>query len=114
MGRENSRAADDGERADARTVLLRNTGAGGNWLVVAPEAPAPGAIVTAELADGRRLVRELQAGSSYLSSEDPRAHFGLGTVSEVERVTVSRAGKVLLDLTAVEANQVVPVVLGDR
>ncbi len=39
---------------------------------------APGAVVTATLADGRKLVREVQAGSSYLSSEDPRVHFGLG------------------------------------
>ena len=39
---------------------------------------APGAVVTAVLPDGRRLVQELHAGSSYLSSEDPRAHFGLG------------------------------------
>ena len=28
--------------------------------------------------DGRTLVREVLAGSSYLSSEDPRVHFGLG------------------------------------
>ena len=29
-------------------------------------------------ADGRKLRREVVAGSSYLSSEDPRVHFGLG------------------------------------
>ena len=34
--------------------------------------------MTAVLPNGRRLVQELKAGSSYLSSEDPRAHFGLG------------------------------------
>ncbi len=32
----------------------------------------PGTRVTAVLPDGRRLVREVHAGSSYLSSEDPR------------------------------------------
>ena len=30
----------------------------------------------------------MQAGSSYLSSEDPRVHFGLGGTSVVERLTV--------------------------
>ena len=45
---------------------------------------APGAVVTAVLPDGSRLVREIEAGSSYLSSEDPRAHFGLGKATKVE------------------------------
>lgn len=39
--------------------------------------------------DGRRLVRELQAGSSYLSSEDPRAHFGLGAAGQVSELVVT-------------------------
>jgi len=69
-------------------ALLRNSGAGGNWLLVAPPAPAPGAVVTVVLEDGRRLQRELHAGDSYLSSGDPRAHFGLGTATQVVSVTV--------------------------
>ena len=40
------------------------------------------------LPDGRRLVREVLAGSSYLSSEDPRVHFGLGEATSVERLEV--------------------------
>ena len=39
-------------------------------------------------ATAARLVREVHAGSSYLSSEDPRVHFGLGTASIVEQLTV--------------------------
>ena len=69
-------------------ALLRNSGAGGNWLLVAPRVPTPGAVVTVLLEDGRRLRREMHAGGSYLSSEDPRAHFGLGTAGGVESVTV--------------------------
>ena len=49
---------------------------------------APGTVVTVVLPDGRRLVREVQAGSSYLSSEDPRVHFGLGEASRVRSSTV--------------------------
>jgi hypothetical protein len=33
-------------------------------------------------------VRELHAGSSYLSSEDPRAHFGLGAATKVSQLLV--------------------------
>ena len=39
----------------------------------------PGAVVSVGLADGRSFTRTVQAGSSYLSSEDPRVHFGLGS-----------------------------------
>ncbi len=41
-----------------------------------------------ELADGRKLVREVLAGSSYLSSEDPRMHFGLGNATTVKELRV--------------------------
>ena len=49
---------------------------------------APGTRITAVLPGGRRLVRELHAGSSYLSSEDPRAHFGLGAATKVSELLV--------------------------
>jgi hypothetical protein len=39
---------------------------------------SPGAVVTLTDSDGRRHGGEVRAGSSYLSSEDPRVHFGLG------------------------------------
>ncbi len=54
-----------------RLVLLRGTGGSGHWLEVKLPRFAPGAVVTAVLPDGRRLVQEVHAGSSYLSSEDP-------------------------------------------
>ena len=68
-----------------RLQLLRNDGARGHWLEVALPRFAPGARVTVTLADGRRLSREVRAGSSYLSSEDPRLHFGLGDTRESSR-----------------------------
>ena len=49
---------------------------------------APGAVVTAVLPDGRALVDVVHAGSSYLSSEDPRIHFGLGSATTVTELTV--------------------------
>lgn len=69
-------------------ALLRSSGAGGHWLEVAVDPPSPGTVVTVRLRDGVTLRRELMAGSSYLSSEDPRAHFGLGADDGVARVVV--------------------------
>jgi len=69
-------------------LLLRNSGARGHWLEVKTTSFAPGTTVTAVLPGGRRLVRELRAGSSYLSSEDPRAHFGLGAATRVAELIV--------------------------
>jgi len=71
-----------------RLILLRNSGAAGHWLEVKLSRFAPGTTVTAVLAGGRRLVREVHAGSSYLSSEDPRVHFGLGAVAKVDELLV--------------------------
>jgi hypothetical protein len=71
-----------------RLLLLRTDGASGRWLRVNLARFAPGAVVTATLTDGRRLVREVHAGSSYLSSEDPRVTFGLGRTASVREVSV--------------------------
>jgi len=71
-----------------RLILLHNTGGTGHWLGVGLSRFAPGAVVTAVLPDGRRLVREVQAGSSYLSSEDPRVHFGLGGATKVDELII--------------------------
>ena len=73
-------------------LLLRSTGAGGHWLEVELRPFSPGAVVTAVLPDGRRLVREVLAGSSYLSSEDPRVHFGLGEATSVSELVVRYPG----------------------
>jgi hypothetical protein len=90
-------------------VLLENSGAAGNWLEVELEGFHPGAVVTAVLPDGRELVRDVQAGSSYLSSEDPRCHFGLGAAEKVSELVVRWPGGEETRLTDVEANQLVLV-----
>jgi hypothetical protein len=61
-----------------KLLLLHNTSPSGNWLTVDVRPFSPGAVVTALLPYKARQVREIQAGSSYLSSEDPRVHFGFG------------------------------------
>jgi hypothetical protein len=70
---------------------------------------SPGAVVTAVLADGRRLVRAVQAGSSYLSSEDPRIHFGLGSATAVVHLSVRYPDGSVQRLDDVAANRIVRV-----
>ena len=68
-----------------KLILLRSTGGTGHWLEVKLPRFAPGAIVTV-VAPGRPEARPRgQPGSSYLSSEDPRVHFGLGRATKVRR-----------------------------
>ena len=69
-------------------VLLENTGTEGTWLEVSLGRFAPGAQVSVRLPGGTELTREIQAGSSYLSSADSRTHFGLGDATVVDRVVV--------------------------
>lgn len=90
-------------------VLLENTVAGGNWLEVELDGFHAGAEVTVVLPDGRALAREVHAGSSYLSSEDPRCHFGLGEARKVTRLVVRWPGGAVSRLTDVAANQILKV-----
>jgi hypothetical protein len=92
-----------------RLTLLENSGPVGNWLSVSLEGFAPGAVVTAILPGGRELVREVQAGSSYLSSEDPRCHFGLGTARDVDELIVRWPSGRETRFTNVTANQLLSV-----
>lgn len=68
---------------DAAPTLLRNDGGNDmNWLAVQLEGDrsnrsAIGALVEVTAA-GVRQVRELRAGTGYLSQDDQRLHFGLG------------------------------------
>jgi hypothetical protein len=87
--------------------LFRNDGASGHWLEVG--GLEPGAVVTATLPDGRRLVREVHAGSSYLSSEDPRANLGLGTATRVKELVVRRPNGTTTRLGDVAADRLVTV-----
>ena len=92
-----------------KLILLHNTGATRHWLEVKLGRFAPGAVVTAVLPDGRRLVRDVQAGSSYLSSEDPRVHFGLGTATTLKKLLVRWPGGKVSRLTGVAADRIVSV-----
>jgi hypothetical protein len=75
-------------------VLLRNDSHHTNhWLTLrtvgrSSNRDGIGTRITAETSSGLQM-REVRAGSGYLSCSDPRAHFGLGNEIQVRRITVS-------------------------
>ncbi|VTR93742.1 FG-GAP repeat/ASPIC/UnbV domain protein OS=Synechococcus sp. (strain JA-3-3Ab) GN=CYA_0924 PE=4 SV=1: VCBS: VCBS: UnbV_ASPIC [Gemmata massiliana] len=81
-----------GEKAAQPLAVFKARAAHPNWLRVRPltrfGAPARGAVVRAEYG-GRVRVKGICGGSGYLCQMEPVAHFGLGTASSVDRVTVT-------------------------
>ena len=51
----------------------------------------------------------MHAGSSYLSSEDPRLHFGLGDAKAVQSLTVRYPGGGVTRMHGVKADQILQV-----
>jgi hypothetical protein len=77
---------------DEPPALLRNEAAAGSWLTVVCEIPGGPAVpigtsVTVTVR-GRRMRRDIASGDSYVSSHDPRLHFGLGTAEAADEVVV--------------------------
>ena len=84
---------------DGPAYLLRNIVPGrGHWIsfrvVDASGRDALGATVRL-MADGRRIRRDVKSAYSYLASNDPRVHVGLGSTDRVTDVTVQWLGGVV-------------------
>jgi len=90
-------------------ALLRNSGAGGHWLTVSLSPATPGTVVEVVSADGTVNRRELTVGGSYLSSGDPRVHFGLGRADGASSVTVKWPTGQTAELVDVAADQTIEV-----
>jgi hypothetical protein len=90
--------------------LLHNENHSGNhWLSVKvigtrSNRSAIGARV-AVTAGGRRQIREVLSGSSYLSQSDLRQHFGLGLVKQVDQVEVRWPSGMVERVGSVEVDQ---------
>jgi hypothetical protein len=97
---------------DGAPQLLHNetTGAG-NWLLVSlhgsgKNTGAIGAIVRVK-AGPLTMTRLVQSGTSYISQDDKRHHFGLGPAAEVESIEVIWPDGTTSSQQKVKANQVV-------
>ena len=80
---------------DAPAYLLMNRADRGNWarfrVRTTHGRDAIGATVSATVG-GRRLSRDVQPSASYLASNDPRVHFGVGSESRLHDVVVRWPG----------------------
>lgn len=94
--------------------LLRNVSQGSNhWIsvkLVGHKSNRDGVGAQVEvLAGGNRQRHERVAGSGYLSQDDPRIHFGLGTAAKVDQLTVTWPSGIKQVLDNVTADRVITV-----
>jgi len=85
----------------------------GNWLLVkltgaAGNTDAIGAVVTARTG-GTSQRRVVQSGTSYISQNDMRVHFGLGSAAQVDSLDVRWPDGTSSKLSNVKANQLIAV-----
>ncbi|MGH9627792.1 MAG: CRTAC1 family protein, partial [Bryobacteraceae bacterium] len=100
---------------DDAPSLLMNKGAGENhhWILVRLEGSASnrfgvGARITVK-SSGRTQIREVKAGGSYASSNDPRAHFGLGPVKTVDELVVAWPSGKITKLGRMDGDRILTV-----
>ena len=101
---------------DNRPLVLYNNASEGknNWLtielVAARSAPAgAGAIVSIAGPDGAVQRRFASTAGSYLSANDPRIHFGLGTENVVETLEVQWPSGTVQTLRKARANRLLTI-----
>jgi hypothetical protein len=58
---------------------------------------------------GKVLIREVKAGSSYLSQSDLRVHFGLGNSPRADKLEIRWPSGAVDTLQDIEANQILTV-----
>ena len=100
-----------------RPSLLKNYGRVMNWLSVRCRGvecnrDAIGARVYVYL-PGRSLSGEVQTGTSFLSQNDPRQHFGLGSDTRYQRIEVQWPGGKRETFPGGEANRIIELTQGD-
>ena len=99
---------------NARASVLRNDGNDGrNWLAIrtvgrSSNRDGIGARVSVRVGASTQ-VREVRRGGSYLSSHDPRVHFGLGVSTRVDEVEIRWPSGVVQQFESVEAGQILTV-----
>ena len=94
-------------------VLHNEIDGAGNWLLVklkgkGANTGAIGAVVTVRIGSTAQK-RLVQSGSSYISQEDKRLHFGLGKATAVASLEVRWPDGTTTKLSDVKANQILEV-----
>ena len=99
---------------DQRAVLLKNEGNDNRWLTLYLRGTRSnldgfGARVRIVGSSGLEQHETVSAAGSYLSSGDPRAHFGLGSAGQLSLVEIRWPSGTVQSLRDVEPNQVLLV-----
>ena len=117
-------AAGDVDNDGDLDLLVTNNGAGADLLVNQMSSTANALLVRLVGTDSNRdaigarvrltvgartLTREVKAGSSYLSQNDIRQHFGLGTARRADRLEILWPRGRVETLTNVPANEAVVI-----
>ncbi len=94
-------------------LLHNQTHSGNSWITldlrgIAPNQFAYGARVLAKSGQ-QQWIAEVSPASSYLSSKDPRIHWGLGTVDQLESMTIRWPSGKVQRLRNVSTNQILKV-----
>lgn len=88
----------------------------GNWLIVRAIDPelnrdAYGTKITIQM-NNKSILRLVNPGYSFCSSNDPRAHFGLGKYSDLLNIILEWPGGMTEKLSGVSVNQIITVKKG--
>ncbi len=96
------------------THLYRNDSTRGNWLKIAlkgveAESHGIGSKIEVE-AGGKKMIREIDGGSSsHLSQNSVIAHFGLGNISKIDKITVYWTGGNKQVITDTKVNRLITI-----
>jgi hypothetical protein len=99
---------------DQPSILIRNDGGNRNhWIMIALKGTKSnrdgiGARVTVRCGDLKQ-VEEKKNATGYLSQNDPRLHFGLGSRTKVDEIIVRWPSGIVQKLTDVKADRVVTI-----
>ena len=104
--------------AEGVPMLLHNEGHGNHAIMLrvlkaGGKADAIGARVTLT-AGGRRQVRQVCSGGSYLSTDAPELHFGVGAAERIDAVTVNWPTGATTTYHGLEADHHYRIVQGNR
>jgi enediyne biosynthesis protein E4 len=96
------------------TRLYRNDSTKGNWIKIAlkgVQAESHGIASKIEIeAGGKKMIREIDGGgSSHISQNSVIAHFGVGKVSMIDKITVYWTGGNKQSLLNTKANQLLTI-----
>ncbi|HSM79649.1 MAG TPA: ASPIC/UnbV domain-containing protein, partial [Bryobacteraceae bacterium] len=95
------------------SLLKNHNKPAGNWVLLQLEGvranrSAIGALVTVT-AGGRSQRNEVRSGGSYLSQNDLRLHFGLGSAQRIDSVEIRWPGGGVQTLRNLGANRVIRI-----